>query len=91
VNTRLMGYLFFFARPGGSFENVAWIVWFAPMPEKVYEPGLPTEEPSTITLWTPEPLFGVKVNVWLPPPLTPTDPDGEMDPPEPAEAEMEYV
>ena len=31
------------------------------------------------------------VNVWLAPPLTLTDPDGEIEPPEPAEAEILYV
>jgi len=56
----------------------------------VYELTVPIEAPSTVTLEIAYPLVGLMVKLWFVPALTLTDPDGETDPPEPAEAEIVY-
>jgi hypothetical protein len=55
---------------------------------KVYELTAPTVAPSTVTLLILYPLLGLIVKLLLAPALTLTEPDGEMDPPEPAVAVM---
>ena len=47
------------------------------------------DEPSTVTLLTLYPADGVMRKVWLVPELTLTLPEGEMEPPVPAEAVIE--
>ena len=64
------------------------MVWFAATLVNAYELTAPTEEPSTFTSATLYPVVGVIVKVLLAPPLTLTDPDGEIEPPAPAEAAM---
>ena len=64
----------------------AEILWEAVTPVNVYESTLPTEDPSTSTLATAYPVFGEMVNIWLPPLITETEPDGDMDPPADADA-----
>jgi hypothetical protein len=54
-----------------------------------YELTGPTEDPSTFTSAIVYPVVAVMVKVWPLPPLTLTGPDGEIDPPEPAEAVIE--
>jgi hypothetical protein len=45
----------------------------------------PCETPSTTTLATWKPEFAVIVNCWLAPEFTVTEPEGEIEPPVPAE------
>ncbi len=62
-----------------------WLAWTF---EKVYEVTEPTDAPSTTTpvIWYP--VAGAIEKVSFEPEGTLTDPEGEMDPPVPAEAVM---
>ena len=60
------------------------MVWLAVMLVKVYELTVPADAPSTVTLLIVYPLPGVIVKLWLAPALTLEEPDGEIEPPEPA-------
>ena len=62
------------------------MIWLAVTLLKVYELTVPTDAPSTLTLLIVYPLPGVIVKLWLAPALTLEEPDGEMEPPEPAVA-----
>ena len=54
----------------------------------VYDGAPGSTVPSTIRLVTRNPEFGVMVKDLLDPPVTLTAPDGEMEPPVPADAVM---
>jgi hypothetical protein len=66
-------------------------MWLAFTFVKVKELTAPTDDPSTRTSAMRYPEFGVIVNVWVAPPLTATAPDGETEPPGPADALIVYV
>ncbi len=52
----------------------------------VYVLTVVTVEPFTVSVEIVNPLLAVMVKVWLFPDVTVTDPDGEIEPPVPAEA-----
>ncbi len=52
----------------------------------VYVLTVVTVEPFTVSVEIVNPLLAVMVKAWLFPDVTVTDPDGEIEPPVPAEA-----
>ena len=71
--------------------KLADIVWLEFTFVNVNELTAPTDEPSTRTSAIRYPVLGVIVKVWFDPPLTATAPEGDMEPPVPADALIVYV
>jgi hypothetical protein len=66
--------------------KLADMVWLEFTFVNVKELTAPTDEPSTRTSAIRYPVLAVIEKVWLEPPLTATAPEGDMEPPVPADA-----